>query len=105
MTINNPESLTPDDVLNRLAEINKRQADDAEDKKILLGMLTIFRKEGTIGDMVEHPEFTMKWQNRATWVYSPAIKAAQAMEQVEGIATKKTSEGWVTRKTKNESLF
>ena len=105
MTIKNPESLTPDDVLNRLAEINKRQADDAEDKKILLGMLSIFRKEGTIGDKVEHPDFTMKWTKKETWKYSAAIKSAQAMEQVEGIATKKTSEGWVTRKTKNESLF
>ena len=105
MTIKNPESLTPDDVLNRLAEINKRQADDAEDKKILLGMLTIFRKEGTIGDTVEHPEFTIKWQSRATWVYSPAIKSAQDMEKLEGIATKKTTEGWVTRKAKTESLF
>ena len=105
MTIKNPESLTPDDVLNRLAEINKRQADDAEDKKILLGMLTIFRKEGTIGDTVEHPEFTFKWTKKETWQYTEALKAAQAMERMEHIATKKTTHYWVARKTKTVSLF
>ena len=105
MTINNPESLTPDDVLNILAKKLQRHAEDALDIETLRNMLTVFRKEGLIGDIIEHPEFILKWQTRSTWQYSAAIKSAQDMEKLEGIATKKTTEGWVTRKTKTESLF
>ena len=105
MTISNPESLTPDDVLNIYAKKLQRQAEDASDIETLRNMLTVFRKEGLIGDMVEHPEFTLKWTKKEIWQYSAAIKSAQAMEQVEGIATKKTTHYWVARKNKTDSLF
>ena len=105
MTIETEQPLTPDDLMDLLAKAITREAEAKEDIATIRDMLAVLRKEGLIGDELSSPELTLKWQSRATWVYSPAIKAAQAMEQVEGIATKKTSEGWVTRKTKSESLF
>ena len=105
MTIKNPESLTPDDALNIYAKILQRQAEDALDIQTLRNMLTVFRKEGLIGDKVEHPEFSLKWTKKETWQYTKELKAAQAMERMEHIATKKTTYYWVARKTKTESLF
>ena len=105
MTIDNSQPLTADDLLDLLAKAINREAEAKEDIATIRDMLTVLRKEGVIGDELSSPELTLKWQTRSTWQYSAAIKSAQAMEQMEGIATQKTTEGWVTRKNKNESLF
>jgi len=105
MTIDNSQPLTADDLLDLLAKAINREAEAKEDIATIRDMLAVLRKEGVIGDELSSPELTLKWQTRSTWQYSAAIKSAQAMEQMEGIATQKTTEGWVTRKNKNESLF
>jgi len=105
MTIDNSQPLTPDDLMDLLAKAIAREAEAKEDIATIRDMLAVLRKEGVIGDELSSPELTLKWQTRSTWQYSAAIKSAQDMEKVDGTATKKTTEGWVTRKTKTESLF
>jgi hypothetical protein len=53
--------------------------------------------EGLIPDSVNHDGITAKIQQRKTWQYSPAIKQAQDMEQVEGVATQKVTSSWTVR--------
>jgi hypothetical protein len=105
MTIDNSQPLTADDLLDLLAKAINREAEAKEDIATIRDMLAVLRKEGVIGDELSSPELTLKWQTRSTWQYSAAIKTAQDLEKVEGIATQKTTEGWVTRKNKIESLF
>ena len=105
MTIETSDPLKPDDLMDLLAKAITREAEAKEDIATIRDMLAVMRKEGLIGDELSSPELTLKWQTRSTWQYSAAIKSAQDMEKLEGIATQKTSEGWVTRKTKTESLF
>jgi hypothetical protein len=105
MTIDNSEPLKPDDLMDLLAKAITREAEAKEDIATIRDMLAVMRKEGLIGDELSSPELTLKWQTRSTWQYSSAIKTAQDLEKLEGIATQKTSEGWVTRKNKNDSLF
>lgn len=100
MTIENSDPLTADDVLDRLADLisQKQQAEEGiEEAKTVLELM---RKNGLIGDELSHPALTLKWQSRSTWQYSSAVKDLQAMEKVDGSATKKSSEGWTARPTK-----
>ena len=90
--------LTADDIVDLLAKAITRKSEAEEEIATLREMLALLRKEGVIGDELSHPELTLKWQTRSSWVYSPAVKQAQQMEQAEGIATKKTTEGGVVRK-------
>ena len=99
MSIETSEPLSPDDILDLLAKAIIRKSEAEEDISTLREMLALLRKQGIIGDELSHPELTLKWQTRSSWVYSPAVKQVQQMEQAEGVATKKTSEGWVVRKT------
>jgi hypothetical protein len=91
--------LTPDDIVDLLAKAITRKSEAEEEIITLREMLALLRKQGVIGDELSHPELTLKWQTRSSWVYSPAVKQVQQMEQAEGVATKKTTEGWVVRKT------
>lgn len=104
MTVETTEPLTPDDIVDLLATKISQKQDLEEDISTLREMLAILRKEGVIGDELSHPELTLKWQTRSSWVYSPAVKQLQQMEQAEGVATKKTSEGWVARKIPSPSF-
>ena len=98
MSIETSEPLSPDDILDLLAKAIIRKSQAEEDISTLREMLALLRKQGIIGDELSHPELTLKWQTRSSWVYSPAVKQVQQMEQAEGVATKKTTEGWVVRK-------
>ena len=90
--------LTPDDIVDLLAKAITRKSEAEEEIATLREMLALLRKQGVIGDELSHPELTLKWQTRSSWVYSAAVKQVQQLEQIEGIATKKTTEGWVVRK-------
>ena len=90
--------LTPDDIVDLLAKAITRKSEAEEEITTLREMLALLRKQGVIGDELSHPELTLKWQTRSSWVYSAAVKQVQQMEQAEGVATKKTTEGWVVRK-------
>ena len=90
--------LTPDDIVDLLAKAITRKSEAEEEITTLREMFAVMRKDGIIGDEVIHPKFTLKWQTRSSWVYSAAVKQVQQMEQAEGVATKKTTEGWVVRK-------
>lgn len=98
MSIETSEPLSPDDILDLLAKAIIRKSEAEEDISTLREMLALLRKQGIIGDELSHPELTLKWQTRSSWVYSAAVKQVQQMEQAEGVATKKTTEGWVVRK-------
>lgn len=98
MSIETSEPLSPDDILDLLAKAIIRKSEAEEDISTLREMLALLRKQGIIGDELSHPELTLKWQTRSSWVYSSAVKQVQQMEQAEGVATKKTTEGWVVRK-------
>ena len=99
MSIETSEPLSADDILDLLAKAIIRKSQAEEDISTLREMLALLRKQGIIGDELSHPELNLKWQTRSSWVYSPAVKQVQQMEQAEGVATKKTTEGWVVRKT------
>ena len=98
MSIETPEPLSADDILDLLAKAIIRKSEAEEDISTLREMLALLRKQGIIGDELSHPELNLKWQTRSSWVYSSAVKQVQQMEQAEGVATKKTTEGWVVRK-------
>ena len=96
--------LTPDDIVDLLAKAITRKSEAEEEIATLREMLALLRKQGVIGDELSHPELTLKWQTRSSWVYSAAVKQVQQMEQAEGVATKKTTEGWVVRKAPSPSF-
>jgi hypothetical protein len=52
---------------------------------------------GLITDKLTTPFGSATLTTRTSWTYSPAIKQAQEMEILEGIATKKTSSSWTIR--------
>ena len=90
--------MTADDLADLYAQKLESFEQLKEDIETIREMFAVMRKDGIISDEVIHPKFTLKWQTRSSWVYSAAVKQVQQLEQVEGIATKKTSEGWVVRK-------
>ncbi len=100
MTTDNVEALTPDDVMDRYWSLIQQQKETAEAIEEVRTVLTMMRRNGLIGDQMDHPAFTLKWQSRSTWVYSNAVKELQGLEKIDGTATKKTSEGWTARPTK-----
>jgi hypothetical protein len=65
--------------------------------------LQAHRELGTIGDTFVEGNIQASWQERKTWTYSPAVKNLQQQEQLEGIATQKTSASWTIRELKNAS--
>ena len=94
--------LTLSDVVRGLAA-DQRRKQEAEDSiaawKQILGEM---REKGLIEDKAEVDGYTVAFQTRAVWQYSPAIKQAQQFEQLEGLATKTTSGSWVLRQKKLE---
>ena len=100
-----PSNPTPDDILDRLSAAMQRKADAEVDIDTCKHILTTMRAEGFIGDCLEHEDFKVTWSTRSSWKYSPAIKQAQQMEQVDGTATKSTNEFWTLRSTKPNPAF
>ena len=93
-------NLTPDQVMDRYAcALEARAYVDAEVEDCRR-IFTEMRRQGIIGDKLEHPAFTLTWQTRSRWVYSPAVKRLQQMEQYEGVATKKISGSWTAKPIK-----
>ena len=92
-----PSSLTPDDVLDRLAAAIKRKAEAEEDIQNCKEVLTLMRAEGLINDTLESDDLKLTWTTRSSWVYSAAVKQLQQMEQIEGVATKKQSSSWTAK--------
>ena len=92
-----PSSLTPDDVLDRLAAAINRKADAEQEISTCKEVLTIMRAEGLINDIVESDDLKLTWTTRSTWQYSNAVKSLQDMEKIEGIATKKQTSSWTAK--------
>ena len=90
-------SLTADDILDRLALAIKRKADAEADIQNCKDVLTLMRAEGLINDTVESDDLKLTWTTRSTWQYSSAVKQLQQMEQIEGVATKKQSSSWTAK--------
>jgi hypothetical protein len=59
---------------------------------------------GLITDKLSTPYGSASLTTRTSWTYSPAIKQAQEMEILEGIATKKLSSSWTIRSATPEQL-
>jgi hypothetical protein len=59
---------------------------------------------GLIPDKLTTPYGSATLTTRSTWTYSDAIKQAQEMEILEGVATKKTSSSWTIRPATPEQL-
>ena len=95
--LTHPPSLTPDDVLDRLAAAINRKADAEQEISNCKEVLTLMRAEGLINDTVESEDLKLTWTTRSTWQYSNAVKSLQQMEQIEGVATKKQSSSWTAK--------
>jgi hypothetical protein len=52
---------------------------------------------GNITDKLSTPFGSATLTTRSTWSYSPAVKQLQEMEQLDGLATKKTSSSWTVK--------
>jgi len=52
---------------------------------------------GNITDKLSTPFGSATLTTRSTWAYSPAVKQLQELEQLDGLATKKTSTSWTIR--------
>jgi hypothetical protein len=57
---------------------------------------------GAIPDKLSTPFGSAALTTRSTWTYSPAVKQLQELEQLEGVATKKTSSSWTIRPAADE---
>ena len=90
-------SLTPDDILDRLSAAIKAKQSAEQEIDDCKSVLALMRKEGLINDTIESEDLKLTWTTRSTWQYSAAVKQLQQMEQVEGVATKKTSESWTAK--------
>ena len=100
MTTENSKPLTADAVMDLYWSLIQQQKETTEAIEEVRSVLSMMRHEGIIGDEMNHPAFTLKWQSRSTWVYSNAVKELQGLEKIDGSATKKISEGWTARPTK-----
>jgi hypothetical protein len=63
------------------------------------------REKGLIEDKAEADGYTVSWQSRTVWKYSPAIRQMQDLEKLNGDATKTTSGSWVLRQNKSQVYF
>tara|TARA_R100000458_G_C8110812_1_gene133654 strand:+ start:269 stop:544 length:276 start_codon:yes stop_codon:yes gene_type:complete len=54
-------------------------------------------KNGDIQDKYEHDGITASLRQRKYWVYSDAVKKLKQQEEVNKIATQKTSNYWTVR--------
>jgi hypothetical protein len=52
---------------------------------------------GNITDKLSTPFGSATLTTRSTWAYSPAVKQLQELEQLDGLATKKTSTSWTVK--------
>jgi hypothetical protein len=52
---------------------------------------------GNITDKLSTPFGSATLTTRSTWTYSPAVRALQELEQLDGLATKKTSSSWTVK--------
>ena len=60
--------------------------------------------DGTITDKLSTPYGSATLTTRSSWAYSSAVKQLQELEQIEGVATKKTSSSWTIRPATPEPL-
>ena len=86
-----PDMQTADDIMDRYAAALIRMEQDKQEIEDCRAILTQLRKDGIIGDKLDHPTFSLTWRSTSRWTYSAAVKQLQEMEQIEGIATKSTS--------------
>ena len=66
--------------------------------------LSRLHDEGTIPDKLSTPHGTATLTSRSTWTYSTAVKQLQELEQLDGLATKKTSTSWTVKAATPEQL-
>jgi hypothetical protein len=59
---------------------------------------------GDIPDKLTTPYGSATLTTRSSWTYSAAVKQLQELEQLEGVATKKTSSSWTIRPATPEQL-
>jgi hypothetical protein len=57
---------------------------------------------GDITDKLSTPSGSATLTTRTSWSYSAAVKQLQELEQLEGVATKKTSSSWTIRPAADE---
>jgi hypothetical protein len=57
---------------------------------------------GNITDKLSTPFGTATLTTRTSWIYSPAIKQLQELEQLDGLATKKITASWTIRPAADE---
>ena len=65
--------------------------------------LTNFRDLGIIDDKLSTDYGSATLITRTSWTYSEAVKQLQELEQLEGVATKKTSAAWTIRAPKPQA--
>ena len=65
--------------------------------------LTNFRDLGIIDDKLSTDYGSATLVTRTSWTYSSAVKELQELEQLNDIATKKTSAAWTIRSPKSQA--
>jgi cell division septum initiation protein DivIVA len=81
-------------------EIKRLQTDVDQ----LKARLVALHQEGLIPDKLNAVYGSATLTTRTSWAYSAAVKQLQEMEQLEGVATKKTSSSWTIRPATPEQL-
>ena len=95
MTTANPQTLLTQ-IRERQQQIVALQQLNDDDKTLLEALFNI----GAITDKLSIDNISATRATRTTWTYSPAVKQLQELEQLEAIATPKTSVSWVVRESK-----
>lgn len=89
--------LCADDLLDRLdLAIARKKEAEAEIGEIK-ACFSQMKKDGVIGNELQHPNFNLVWQTRSTWKYSPAVKQLQDEEKFENIALETITGAWYAK--------
>jgi hypothetical protein len=97
-------TIAPEDLIRLSTAIQSKIKSLQSDLDDLKAQLQAHFELGTISDKLSTPFGTASLVTRSTWSYSPAVKALQDLEQLDGIATKKTSSSWTIKAATSNPL-
>lgn len=91
------EDLSPDQLIYLATQTQSSIAELKTFLDNIRARLTNFRDLGIIDDKLSTDYGSATLVTRTSWTYSEAVKQLQELEQLEGIACKKTSASWTIK--------
>lgn len=88
---------TPERILQEIRDAQKIICQQEALVDELKDELNMHLKNGDIQEKYEHNGITASFRQRKYWVYSDAVKKLKQHEEVNKIATKKTTNYWTVR--------